>query len=379
MLRDRKLAPLLYDINKKIIATKLQNGRKVLDLRPKLIIYLPAPKEIKDYRAIPLNGFLTKFEYAADVASPEQELQNLFGDWSGKNLPEVGMSSQGEPDNNSFREQAAGTTVVDAAPGLDDSMDGINQLTVDQKGSSDLTDVLLVTMMQSVEPAAETVVDTARQCYVVRLGDTLKSVAMTHPFLKDVSLWRLLAQLNKLSTVIDRHGVPVARLSRGLKLDIPTAEEIKCFRHNLSDQPVIPIAVSQPLSDTSRQDKRGNVPKDLSVASASSRTVFPRRNESLSTETTVVDLAEHCRYVKSSVGKTCTDFRLEVEHGTRWLTIVSYQIFDDKAIRHEFRPDGSRKTLNIDLPLKAVHELAETDIASNWTQYSAAYLQRVGA
>lgn len=66
--------------------------------------------------------------------------------------------------------------------------------------------------------------------FVARFGDTLRSIALKHPTLNDVSLWRLLAQCNGLSTAVDAKGVPVSMLTRGTSLRLPTPEEITIYR-----------------------------------------------------------------------------------------------------------------------------------------------------
>jgi len=67
--------------------------------------------------------------------------------------------------------------------------------------------------------------------YNVRLGDTLRSIAVRHPALRDVSLWRLLAEINNLPTDADEHGVPRAQLKRGTTLVLPSQEQIEAYNH----------------------------------------------------------------------------------------------------------------------------------------------------
>jgi len=78
-------------------------------------------------------------------------------------------------------------------------------------------------------------IEVARESYVVRLGDTLRSVAMKHPQLQDVSLWVLLAEVNKLPIAIEVGAETSTRLVRGSRLMMPTAEEIAQYRkHQVS-------------------------------------------------------------------------------------------------------------------------------------------------
>jgi hypothetical protein len=70
----------------------------------------------------------------------------------------------------------------------------------------------------------------AAPSYIVRLGDTLRSIATKHPALNDVKLWKLLAEKNGLSAACDAKGLPKAKLMRGTKLLLPSAKEIAEFR-----------------------------------------------------------------------------------------------------------------------------------------------------
>jgi hypothetical protein len=72
--------------------------------------------------------------------------------------------------------------------------------------------------------------ETGRQCVTVRLGDTLRSIALKHSSLNDVSLWKLLAQSNNLSLEVDSKGAPMALLTRGMLLQIPREDEIAFYR-----------------------------------------------------------------------------------------------------------------------------------------------------
>ena len=75
-----------------------------------------------------------------------------------------------------------------------------------------------------------------REQLTVRLGDTLRSIALKHSSLHDVSLWKLLAQLNELSVAVDSKGVPIAILTRGMVLQLPTTDEIVEYRTQQSAQ-----------------------------------------------------------------------------------------------------------------------------------------------
>jgi hypothetical protein len=82
--------------------------------------------------------------------------------------------------------------------------------------------------MQMNESQMKTTVE--KNIHIVRFGETLRSIALSHPALGDVSLWPLLAEKNQLSTERDANDRPVAKLTRGTRLLIPTPKEISAFR-----------------------------------------------------------------------------------------------------------------------------------------------------
>jgi hypothetical protein len=87
---------------------------------------------------------------------------------------------------------------------------------------------VLGTIREAVDGGSE-------KSYSVRLGDTLRSIAMRHPDLHDVTLWPLLAKKNGLSTDMDSKGAPLAVVIRGANIVIPTREEIEMFRSNTAE------------------------------------------------------------------------------------------------------------------------------------------------
>ena len=62
-LGSSNLAPLIYEINSKVITSWMKNGKRVIDLKPKLVIYLPTTADIEEYNSRPFNGG-QEFEYA---------------------------------------------------------------------------------------------------------------------------------------------------------------------------------------------------------------------------------------------------------------------------------------------------------------------------
>ena len=404
MLRDQRLAGLIFDINQAVIPVRLVNGKKVPELPPRLVIWLPTPTEVRDYRVRLVNRKTPAAEQPK-FASAEDELAAKFGTgWDGN--PEVASTSGSIED----MEDAARAAY--------------------QARRAHIESLLGPLSPKSVEPSAPK--------YVVRLGDSLKSVAVKHPSLQDVALWKLVAELNRLSTKTDEKGSPLANLRRGQTLIMPTVEEIAAFRKRESgegpatrqvglDLPTKPCsgckrvtfasasicpgcgavfgdapntvaegktAVSKPgsgkpTSTKTKMASRKTAERELAKASAqnenggttdlSTTTII----EHLKQSATVTDkksppltlskqLETTARIMQSGTAdELATGYRLvlEFDSGSAWIPVVAYEIFEEVSLRHEYKTDGQRKTIRIDLPPEAAADLAANDINSNWRTY----------
>lgn len=196
-LRDVRLASLIFQINRAVIPVKMQGTKQTYQLKPRMVIWLPSTLDIKNFRSklasAPQPAAEKKF------ATAEEELADRFGEnWSGEGQPEAGAD-------------------LDA-----------DAVAATQQRRANIENLL--------GPIGNKKPEDGRQRYVVRLGDTLKSVAIRHPALQDVSLWKLLAELNNLSTETDSKGTPVAKLGRGSQLVIPSPHEIAAVRAKAPSQ-----------------------------------------------------------------------------------------------------------------------------------------------
>jgi hypothetical protein len=75
--------------------------------------------------------------------------------------------------------------------------------------------------------------------YTVRLGDSLRSVAMKHPALNDINLWKLVARKNGLPLTTDSKGLPTASLRRGSHIIIPSPSEIAQYRLTMTGENLV--------------------------------------------------------------------------------------------------------------------------------------------
>ncbi len=195
-LRDVRLAALIYEINKHMLPIRMEKGKQVVDPRPGTAIWLPTEAEIKEFRSRLYAATSTDAGAAGGkFANADDELAAKFGSgWDGAK---------------------AGSSAVDGMMG--------SAVAKSQTRRENIEKIL--------GPMSDKPSDSARIRYIVRLTDSIESVAQKHPALKDASLWPLVASVNHLPTGLDQFGRPVAELRRGMVLDIPLPYEIERFRN----------------------------------------------------------------------------------------------------------------------------------------------------
>jgi hypothetical protein len=134
--------------------------------------------------------------------------------------------------------------------------------------------------------------------YTVRLGDSLRSVAMKHPALNDVSLWKLVARKNGLPTTTDSKGVPMAMLRRGSEIVIPSQTEIAQYRLTMTGEN---LAAMQPKNDSGVRTELATTqcPSCMRLVTASS-TVCPACAFPIASGEVVVVVDGHTRAVSTA-------------------------------------------------------------------------------
>ncbi|MCC7529589.1 MAG: hypothetical protein IT342_13780, partial [Candidatus Melainabacteria bacterium] len=221
-LRDVKLSPLIYEINKEVIQLRVEKGKQVPDLKPKMIIWLPSTTEIEEFRKGGISGAKAAGAPQDKKMTADEELIARFGaGWKG--------GAQGGPSTGGAPTGGVPTVI----PGLQPAT------------SSQVTAALAASAMEAAQkkraniesllgPIGRQKPADGRIKYIARLGDSLKSVAMKHPALQDVNLWKLVAEINGISTEVDSRGGPIATLSRGAVLMIPSNIDVENFRQRVS-------------------------------------------------------------------------------------------------------------------------------------------------
>jgi hypothetical protein len=258
--------------------------------------------------------------------------------------------------------------------------------------------------------------------YVVRLGDTLKTVAMKHPSLQDISLWPLLAEINEISVETDDKGIPLVKLSRGSTVMIPTAEEIQLYREQHGSRSNPAAKATKPCPHCGRlssiaaaicgacahsfnlDSKPANATNDagmvvMQAAGFVQKPGVPLAKRPAPPDTmelepapviapplyeegaqlAVVQLDEQTRLARCMIHgeNPSTVVAIEVRRDDSWKAVVAYEIFAQSSMRHEYYPRGDRKSVRIDLPTEAILELSNNDLKTNWKNYRDRYFAQL--
>lgn len=166
--RDPRLARLIYEMNPAKIKLSQEEGKTAYQLTVNSVLTLPSPRQAREW--------ISRGKYLTTV-------------------------------DNSYVAQT--------------------ELTADDLANMEKRRLNVENVLGALGMAADT---NYKPSYTVRFGDSLRSIAMKHPALNDVSLWRLLAKVNDMSIETDAMGTPKVTLERGTALNLPSKEEIAQFR-----------------------------------------------------------------------------------------------------------------------------------------------------
>ncbi|MBX9686618.1 MAG: LysM peptidoglycan-binding domain-containing protein, partial [Candidatus Obscuribacterales bacterium] len=360
MFYNKSLASLIYEINRSLIPVVLKEGKRKLQLKPRTIIFLPTASEITRFKSR-MFGKTQTFEYVEQEGGKNESKKS-----SGFTMMSVlNLGAR----NTSLGGNRSDEKVVNLA----------------ERRRANIQNIL-GKLQEASRPAAEET--DGRIVYSCRLGDSLRSIALRHPSLKDVSLWRLIAEVNNLSTELDENGQPTVVLSRNTKLKLPLPEEIQEFkkrnRKRLTAAFEVPSAMPEPIQESAEQLEKDPEMEELAIPEndyapeldslLKKMRVEVKAEELESKQYTI--LAERCRMSRSGEARGSSvpyNLSLEIKQNNSWITILSYEINGEQSWRYEITPSGSKKGKPIHLPIRLAKQMAENDLSKNWRQYVAAY------
>lgn len=422
-LMNRRLSALLYEINRSRIPIVTRDGKKLLQLKPRIVLFLPTQMEVKRFNTRLFGRTNEKFEYDTECSDKSTPRSNPGLIMSGSRLSNKATAPADTAESGSENNQN------------DDTKNNVVPLNAKRKANIEA----LLGKMSEAAP------DDGRIRYVCRLGDTLRSIAMRHPALKDVALWRLVAEINNISTQTDRKGVPLAELKRAQTIVLPLPAEIAEFKEQqkssaaASHQTKAPAtevskpcpkcnrlivgSICAPCARSSEQSKAQpkayiNTPEqsaetidleapaaklpdynsghaakqldDMQDATTSllkaagfkpieSQARTGTDNAEARTQRNVITvISEDCRIVSfGSQENSSAGFRARLEYKQQefWLPVILYEINDGTSWRHEYNLNGGRKSSRIELPPSQAKQLADNDLAKNWDNYLKKFLR----
>lgn len=293
MLSDKRLSGLVFDLNRSAIPWRIESGRRYLALKPGLTIQLPNHVDITRYKA---SKRTTTLPFGYDV------------------MP--------------------GTTTPATTHTLP------SEQAARQKTRRDNVEKILGPLSSSVDEPA--------YC-IARLGETLNSLARRHPHLQDESLWFLLAEVNNLSQETDAIGRAKARLTRGMKLRLPSSQQILEFR------------------------SKQCTPAKTADADATQTTIAETRRDVVC-EHVFLDQNIRLLIARDRISMNEVQYSLQI-FVADWQCVRSYEeSHSGNWIRHQYDRYGAVRSFALDLPLPVIKELAHNDLYGAWEGYVSEYL-----
>ncbi len=192
-----------------------------------------------------------------------------------------------------------------------------------------------------------------RRHHKVRLGETLQSIAVHDPLMKDVNMWILVCRLNNFDTAVDVVGRPRKLLTRGDTIMLPNAAEIEEFRLLSKLIEIAELAGKKIDIDFSRRPAAPNA------------TVHCKVDRQMS----IQKLSDRCRMILTDNNDTAYSIKLQIEAVGKWSTVSSYESKGGKTLRYTYKVDGSKSCLEVGLPAAVSREMAVEDFQRNWRFY----------
>jgi hypothetical protein len=218
---------------------------------------------------------------------------------------------------------------------------------------------------------------THRQCYQVREGETLLSIAASLESMGHISMWKLLAKINGFQIKEDGAGKPVENLFAGQFIVLPTAEELNEFK--LLEKLT---SCSRNATGTTNGAAAGAVlnafscvlePKQIAPEPPRALVALAQGIGGL---TTVHKLSNFTRLVLNDLPQleNCFSITVEARWNGQWKPMASYECRHGQTTRHLYSKNGEIKSMELDLPPHVVKEMAREDFVRNWNSYVTRYM-----
>ncbi|MGD9683395.1 MAG: hypothetical protein AB7W16_19695 [Candidatus Obscuribacterales bacterium] len=321
-LGDARFGDLIITINRSEVVYRMVDGVRTPFIYPTQVLWLPSAAECRVFSRHffngkylvggVANGFVASEEYSNEYAGSPSD----FGhEPAVKTIPVVSGQPSGPLGSILDRVRFAG-----GRPSVD------------------------LLSPQSVGQLSQ------QKFYEVQDGDSLKTIAAGNSSMNSQHYWKLIAQVNGMSTELDENGNPVMALVAGQHILMPTEREIASYRANTS--------LPRPVVLTASQPEMGRVQDNFSPTVITS-------------EVEVRQYASNCRLVVIDFPSAPSDFtlNLQVIEAGLWTTIAAYESRTGRSVKTTFGRDGVTSSMVLNLPATVVKQMAVEDFSRNWASH----------
>jgi len=325
-LGDARFGDLIITINRSEVVYRMVDGVRSSFIYPTQVLWLPSAAECRVFAKHFFNGkslvggvgngFVASQEFATGHAAEYATSLSAFGQEPAvKTIPVVSGQPSGPLGSILDRVRFAG-----GRPSVD------------------------LLSPQSVGQLSQ------QKFYEVQDGDSLKSIAASNGSMNSQHYWKLIAQVNGMSTDLDENGNPVMALVAGQHILMPTEREIASYRANTSLPTPVVLAASQP--------EMGRVQDNFSPTVITS-------------EVEVRQYAHNCRLVVIDFPSAPSDFtlNLQVLEAGSWTTIAAYESRNGRSVKTTYGRDGVTSSMVLNLPATVIKQMAVEDFSRNWVSH----------
>lgn len=328
-LGDARFGDLIITINRSEVVYRMVDGVRTSFIYPTQVLWLPSAAECRVFARHFFNGkslvggvgndLVASQEYSAEYATEYATSPSGFGQEPAvKTIPVISGQPSGPLGSILDRVRFAG-----GRPSVD------------------------LLSPQSVGQLSQ------QKFYEVQDGDSLKTIAASDKSMNSQHYWKLIAQVNGMSSDLDEKGNPVMALVAGQHILLPTEREIASYRANTSLPTPVVLTASQP--------EMGRVQENFSPTVITS-------------EVEVRQFARNCRLVVIDFPSAPADFtlNLQVMEAGLWNTVASYESRNGRSVRSIYGREGVTSSMVLNLPATVVKQMAVEDFSRNWANHAVA-------
>jgi len=384
-LGDARLVQLLITINRAVVNYRLEGERKVAYVVPNQYMWLPTDHELEVHK----RNFFGKHGKDSSVSLAINSKQNtplippVSFDHTKEVSVEVSASMQDfRPASSSSNpisgnRMSAGYEVKKAVPNAG-SINHPNSSSVNETGSKmagNLDKLRHAGDRKSVNLDEIEYLSTQvshRQCYQVREGESLMSIAASLESMGHISMWKLLAKINGFQIEEGDLGKPAEKLHAGQFIVLPTTEELNEYKlleklTSTSKAAVSNVSVAENAFNCVQYQRQIETPPPPALVALA---------QGVGGLTTVQKLSNFTRLVFNDLPhlENCFSITVEARWNGQWKPMASYECRHGQTTRHLYNKHGEIKSMEVELPPFVVKEMAKEDFVRNWNAYVNSFM-----